>query len=134
MKDLRKGRRHGAEVPTHSLNDIMFFLLLFFLIISTMTNPNVIKILTASASPNPVKTPDKKNYELNVTVEKEYFYNGQKVSVEELQKMLVSDLNGNAEMVLAVDLDPDVDIQEMVDVLSLCKESGVKYYLKDPRL
>src|SRR5579872_566417 len=39
-------RRHkeGAEVSTESLNDIMFFLLLFFLIISTLVNPSVIKL------------------------------------------------------------------------------------------
>ena len=35
-----------AEVATASLNDIMFFLLLFFLIISTLANPNVIKVMT----------------------------------------------------------------------------------------
>ncbi len=44
MKIKRKNS-FAAEVATSSLNDIMFFLLLFFLIISTITNPNVIKVL-----------------------------------------------------------------------------------------
>ena len=40
--NLRR-RRSGAvaEVHTSAMNDIMFFLLLFFLIASTVTNPNV---------------------------------------------------------------------------------------------
>ena len=42
---LRRRKRFEAEVSTSSLNDIMFFLLLFFLIISTIANPNVIKVL-----------------------------------------------------------------------------------------
>ncbi|MFZ4800138.1 MAG: biopolymer transporter ExbD, partial [Bacteroidia bacterium] len=42
---LRRKKRFEAEVATSSLNDIMFFLLLFFLIISTIANPNVIKVL-----------------------------------------------------------------------------------------
>ncbi|MFZ1331125.1 MAG: biopolymer transporter ExbD, partial [Flavobacteriales bacterium] len=43
MKFRRKPREH-AEVSTESLNDIMFFLLLFFLIVSTLANPNVVKL------------------------------------------------------------------------------------------
>jgi len=42
---LRRRKREHAEVSTESLNDIMFFLLLFFLIVSTLVNPNVIKLL-----------------------------------------------------------------------------------------
>ena len=42
---LRRRSREHAEVSTESLNDIMFFLLLFFLIVSTLVNPNVIKLL-----------------------------------------------------------------------------------------
>ena len=39
-------------MSTESLNDIMFFLLLFFLIISTMANPNVIKLMLPKSANN----------------------------------------------------------------------------------
>lgn len=134
MRNLRRTRHHGAEVPTHAMNDIMFFLLLFFLIISTMTNPYMIKIFTAGTGTLTEKEKKEKKYELVVTAEKEYVYNNQKVSVEELEKLIVADHNMNPEhMVLAIDLHPDVDIQEMIDVLSLCTEAGIKFYLKDPQ-
>jgi biopolymer transport protein ExbD len=131
--NLRRGRKHGAEVPTHAMNDIMFFLLLFFLILSTMTNPYMIKIFTASAGRLTEEEKKNKKYELVVTAEKEYLYNNEKMSVEQLEKRLVADKNMNPElMVLAIDLDPEVDIQEMVDVLSICTSAGIKFYLKDP--
>lgn len=41
---LRKRHREGPEVFTDSLNDIIFILLMFFLIASTLANPNVIKL------------------------------------------------------------------------------------------
>ena len=41
---IKRNRRFHAEVATSALSDIMFFLLLFFLIISTLANPNVIKV------------------------------------------------------------------------------------------
>lgn len=42
--NLRKRLRERPEVYTGSLNDILFILLLFFLIVSTLANPNVIKV------------------------------------------------------------------------------------------
>lgn len=135
MRNLRKTRRHGAEVPTHSLNDIMFFLLLFFLIISTFINPRVIKIITAKSNEHGhVETKD--HWDINVTVDKEVFYNGTKITDdEELVKMLANDFAAQPDkMLVAIDFDPDLDIQKMVDVLSLCKKANVKYYMKDPRV
>lgn len=41
---FRKKHRHESEVFTDSLNDILFILLMFFLITTTMANPNVVKV------------------------------------------------------------------------------------------
>jgi biopolymer transport protein ExbD len=48
--DLRKRLRHQPEVHTGALNDILFILLLFFLIVSTLANPNVIKVSNPKSS------------------------------------------------------------------------------------
>jgi biopolymer transport protein ExbD len=49
--NLRKRHKGAsAEVHTSAMNDIMFFLLLFFLIASTVTNPNVVKLLLPKSS------------------------------------------------------------------------------------
>ena len=47
--NLRRRAREEAEVESSSMNDIMFFLMLFFLIASTLANPNVIKIMLPKA-------------------------------------------------------------------------------------
>lgn len=43
---LRNHLREKPEAHSSALNDILFILLLFFLIISTLANPNVIKVMT----------------------------------------------------------------------------------------
>ena len=48
--NLRKRLRNSPEVHTGALNDILFILLLFFLIVSTLANPNVIKVSNPKAS------------------------------------------------------------------------------------
>ncbi len=67
--NLRRRNRAHSEVSTHSLNDIMFFLLLFFLIASTMANPNVVKLMLPSAKSNQavIKKP------ISVSIKKDLF-------------------------------------------------------------
>ncbi len=42
--NIRKRLRSHPEVHTGALNDILFILVMFFLIVSTLANPNVIKV------------------------------------------------------------------------------------------
>ena len=45
MKIKRESKFGGAHVETSPMNDIMFFLMLFFLIVSTLANPSVVKLV-----------------------------------------------------------------------------------------
>ena len=42
--NIRKRLKSHPEVHTGALNDILFILLLFFLIVSTLANPNVVRV------------------------------------------------------------------------------------------
>jgi len=44
MKFRKKHKGEASEVFTDSLNDILFILLMFFLIVSTIANPNVVPV------------------------------------------------------------------------------------------
>lgn len=72
--NLRKSLQQESEVFTDSLNDIIFILLMFFLIISTMANPNVVKVN------NPRGTKDTKaKQNIVVSIDKDQkFYLGHK--------------------------------------------------------
>ena len=71
---FRKKHREQSEVFTDSLNDILFILLMFFLITTTMANPNVIKVN------NPRGTKDtkaKQNIVVSINKDQQFFI-GQK--------------------------------------------------------
>ncbi len=74
--------RAHAEVHTGALNDILFILLLFFLIVSTLANPNVIKVSNPKA-----KSDTKSKQTVVVTVDKDQnIYMGQKkISMDQLE-------------------------------------------------
>lgn len=66
---IKRNKRFHAEVATSSLSDIMFFLLLFFLIISTLSNPNVIRMTLPKSKTN--EKTNKRLITLSVTEEKD---------------------------------------------------------------
>lgn len=73
--NIRRRLRKHAEVHTGALNDILFILLLFFLIVSTLANPNVIKVSNPKS-----KADTKAKQTVVITVDKnQQIYLGQKV-------------------------------------------------------
>ncbi|MBI1343666.1 MAG: biopolymer transporter ExbD [Terrimonas sp.] len=86
---LRKKLTAEPEVFTDSLNDIIFILLMFFLIVSTLANPNVIKVN------NPRGTRDTKaKQNIVISIDKDqHFYMGQKqVDPAMLDSLLVAEV------------------------------------------
>ncbi|MEO7312205.1 MAG: biopolymer transporter ExbD [Chitinophagaceae bacterium] len=42
--NIRRKSKEGSEVDTGPLNDILFILVMFFLIVSTLANPNIVQV------------------------------------------------------------------------------------------
>lgn len=126
---IRRRKRHGAEVSTHSLNDIMFFLLLFFLIISTMANPNVIKVLLPEAKDNQEKE-SKRNIQLTVDAQKNYFLDGERMSLEQIELRMEALAKKDPETSCALNIDRTLSVQDLVDVMQMGSRHDIKMYLK----
>ena len=77
--NLRQKNKAGAEIFTSAMNDIMFFLMLFFIIVSTLLNPNVIKLNLPSAKNT--QSIHKKEILLSVDKNLNYFVNNKKLSL-----------------------------------------------------
>ena len=108
---LRKRRRDHAEVSTESLNDIMFFLLLFFLIVSTLANPNVVKLtLPSSKQSNQLQ---KQEVTVSVTKEKQYSINKVPVPLEGLESALREKLAGLDQPTVVLRFDQELSVQDL---------------------
>ena len=119
---IRKNRRFHPEIPTSSLSDIMFFLFLFFLIISTLANPNVIKLTLPKAQTN--ETTNKDHLSLSVTEDKHYFLNKDEVPFDMLEQALAARTAGDDKTVV-VRIPADLKVQDLVDLMQM----GVKLKL-----
>lgn len=121
---LRRNRRFHAEVATGSLNDIMFFLMLFFLIVSTVANPNVIKILLPKSQANQALS--KKTISLTVTDDKRYYINQREVSFPTLEPEILNEMKSVDDLTVVLRLPAGLQIQDLVDVMQI----GAKHHIK----
>lgn len=126
-------RRHkiNAEVNTSSMNDIMFFLMLFFLIVSTVVNPNVIKLLLPRSSTG--QTVSKKTITVSVTKDLEYFVEKKLVPVEQLGEVLNGYLNTATELTVVLYCDRTVAIENVVKVMDISNKLRIKLVLATER-
>ena len=124
---IKRNKRFHAEVATSSLSDIMFFLLLFFLIISTLANPNVIKMTLPKAKSN--EKTNKQLISLSVTEEKKYFINKEEVIFENLETTLLSKLDKTKDQTVVVRIPFNLQVQDLVDVLQIGVKNNLKFVI-----
>lgn len=117
MIDLRKKKDLTAEVFTSSMNDIMFFLMLFFIIISTLLNPSMIRVSLPNSQSS--QTIQKKEINLTMTKEKLYYVNNNQVPFDALEAELKKELARSPDAFVMLRFDNTLPIQDLVNVLSL---------------
>lgn len=121
---IKRNKRFHVEVATSSLSDIMFFLLLFFLIISTLANPNVIRMTLPKSKTN--EKTNKQLITLSVTEEKRYFIDKEEVLLDQLESRLLELMDPEKQQTVIIRIPATLQVQDLVDVLQI----GVKNKLK----
>jgi biopolymer transport protein ExbD len=124
---IRRKNHFQAEVSTSSLNDIMFFLLLFFLIISTVTNPNVIKVLIPQSKAS--QSLNKQSVILTVTENKQFYINKVPIPQKNLEAELIKACAGLSEPTVVIHIPRDLKIQDLVDVMQVGAKQKIKMVL-----
>ena len=124
---LRRKHKEGAEVFTDSLNDIMFFLLLFFIIISTLVNPNMINL----DSPSSKEANVLKKSEVNLAVDAQhnFYVNNVLVPFDQLEAVLQSETDAKGSKSVVLYMDKGLTVQDVADVMQIGSKLGIKYAL-----
>ncbi len=125
--EIRKRRAFHDEDAMSAMNDIMFFLLLFFLIIATMSNANIIKILLPKSDTTSQMA--KQPLTLTVTDELKYYVNANEVPAEQLEAALSSAIKRNEDNTVVLRIAKTLSVQDLVDVMSIAAKLNLKMVL-----
>lgn len=125
---IRKSNRGETEVFTEALNDILFILLMFFLIVSTLANPNVIKLSQPKSQGD---TKAKQNVVVSIDANKQFYVGTTPVSYDSLKALLQPIiLKEKTEIpTIVINADKTVDIDAVVGVMKVAKELGARTVL-----
>lgn len=122
-----------AEVHTAALNDIMFFLMLFFLLASAVANPQVVKLLLPKSSAGE-QSVAKKTVTVSITGDLAYHVDKQVVPFEALEQTLQAQMNPGEEVTIMLYADSTVPIQNVISVMDVANRLKIKLVLAtEPR-
>jgi biopolymer transport protein ExbD len=125
--NLRKRHKDEGEVHTGPLNDILFILLLFFLIVSTLANPNVIKLSQPKSKSD---TKSKQTVVVSIDANKQFYVGTTKVTLQELKARLQPFLAKEPDQpAIVINADKSVPVEDVVAVMRIARDLGAKSVL-----
>jgi biopolymer transport protein ExbD len=118
-----KLRENHDEVDTGPLNDILFILLMFFLMISTLANPNVIKMSVPRAKSD---TKTKQSVVVSVDKDRGMFVGAKKVNIDSLESALRKYINegDSIKPAVVINADSSANWGEVVKVMKIARKLG----------
>ncbi|MFT3824643.1 MAG: biopolymer transporter ExbD [Chitinophagaceae bacterium] len=122
--NLRKRLKGHQELHAGALNDILFILLFFFLIVSTLANPNVIKLSQPKAKSD---TKAKQTVIVNIKPTGEYVINGKSVQIVDMKNIIQPYvMKDSTQATIAINADKTVPLDDVVAVMRIARELGAR--------
>lgn len=123
---LRTRNKRTADFSMSSLTDIIFLLLIFFLLTSTLVTPNAIPMLLPNSNSQAQAT---ETVSVSIDEGLNYFLNGKTISVEDLEAALDKALIGKEDQGIVLYADKTVPIENVVQVLNVANKMKIKVVL-----
>jgi len=125
--NFRKRQRPHVEVHTSALNDIMFFLLLFFLLASAVVNPNVVKLFLPRSSSG--QSVPQKTINVSITKDLQYYVEKELVPFEALEQKILPYQQANPDLTVILYADRTIAIENIVSLTDIANKLKIKLVL-----
>jgi biopolymer transport protein ExbD len=123
---LRSRNKVSADFNMSSMTDIVFLLLIFFMLTSTLVSPNALKLLLPSSK---ARTLEKQTVSVSITKDIDFFINENKVIEENIERELKLILDNIDEAAIILHTDKTVDIEHVVKVMDIAYRNKYKIVL-----
>jgi len=109
-----------------SLTDIIFLLLIFFMLTSTLVSPNALKLLLPSSNS---QTLAKQTVSVSITKDLKYYLDKKRVTLEELSINLQDNFDEIDDATIVLNADKSIPFDNVVQVMNIANELGLKMIL-----
>lgn len=123
---LKRGSKVNPNFSMSSMTDIVFLLLIFFMVSSTLVAPNALKLLLPQSNS---QTPAKAITTVSITEDLMFYVEQSPVALMDLEAFLVQRLQGETEPTISLHVHKSVPMEEVVKVMNIAKENRYKLIL-----
>jgi len=129
---LKKKSKVSAEFSMSSLTDIIFLLLIFFMLTSSLIIPNALNLkLPGKSNSNSIS--DSRPTIITIERDGTYFFNGNKVSLSGVEKKVIELKRNDRKAAIVITPDPKAPNRKVVAILDMVARHGLNGTLTDPR-
>ncbi len=123
---LKKGQKISSAFSMSSMTDIIFLLLIFFMLTSTLVHPNALKLVLPQSKN---QTSAKPQTSVSITADLRYYVETKRVTFDELEPTLQAKLGEQPDTYIALHVDETVPMREVVKVMNIAKKKKYKLIL-----
>lgn len=108
------------------MTDIVFLLLIFFMITSTLIHPTALKLLLPESSH---QTSAKPLTTVSITRDLQYYIEDQPVDINDLERILQQKIGNNPEVYISLHADKSVPLEYAIKIMNIAKNNNYKLIL-----
>ncbi|SFD88684.1 ExbD/TolR family protein [Thermophagus xiamenensis] len=109
-----------------SMTDVVFLLLIFFMITSTLVHPTALKLLLPQSAN---QTAAKPLTTVSITRDLKYYVEDRRVSFSQIEPLLKEKVGQNPDIYISLHVDENVPMREVVKVMNIAKRNKYKLIL-----
>ena len=116
---IKSRNKRKIDFNSSSMSDLVFLLLIFFMLTSTLVAPNAIKLLLPSSNS---KTMSKQTITVYVDDKNQYYIEDRAIGEAQLQNEIHAALAGHVEGTVVIRSDKSVAVQYIVNIIDAVNE------------
>jgi biopolymer transport protein ExbD len=120
---LSQRNKININFSSVGMTDVVFNLLIFFMLTSTLVHPTALKLLLPKGS---TQTSAKPQTTVSITSDQIYFVEQQQVSIDNLEAVLKQKLGSNPDTYISLHADKTVPFESVVKVLNIAQSNNYK--------
>lgn len=123
---IRSSNKISATFSMSSMTDLVFLLLIFFMITSTLVSPNALKLLLPQSNN---QTSAKAITSVSITKDHQFYIETAPVSLNDLERQLQVKLMDQEDPTISLHVDKSVPMEEVVKVMNIAARNKYKLIL-----
>lgn len=123
---LRSRNKVSVAFSMSSMTDLVFLLLIFFMITSTLVHPTALKLLLPQSNN---QTAAKPVTTVSITADLNFYVESDGVALENLEQILQAKMSNSDDTYISLHVDKSVPVDYVVKVMNIAKDNNYKLVL-----